>query len=55
MEPESDFDEFKWLKEYAPCFEIDAKNIEVIHEPKDFYANLKVCLFLKIPLLVLTY
>lgn len=43
MEPDSDFNEFKWLKEYAPCFEIDAKNIEIIQEPKDFYENLKVC------------
>ena len=39
---ESEFEQFKWLGKYTPCFEIDSANIEIMQTPAEFYDNLKV-------------
>ena len=39
---ESEFEQFKWLGKYTPCFEIDSAKIEIMQTPAEFYDNLKV-------------
>lgn len=39
---ENYFEELEWLREYTPCFRIDAVNIKVLREPSEFYQTLKV-------------
>ena len=36
------FEEFEWLNQYAPCFEIESKEIEILKTPVEFYNCLKV-------------
>lgn len=39
---DGDFEQFEWLKSYCPYFEMDAKNIEILETPTEFYQVLKV-------------
>ena len=36
------FDDFKWLNNYTPCFTVDPSDIEILHSPQQFYTHLKV-------------
>ena len=42
IEIDADFEQFEWLKNYCPYFEMDAKNIEILETPTEFYNVLKV-------------
>lgn len=39
---ENYFEELEWLKQYTPCFRVDAANISVLKEPSEFYRLLLV-------------
>jgi hypothetical protein len=36
------FQEFEWIKQYSPCFQIKSNDIEILSSPTDFYNYLKV-------------
>ena len=36
------FQEFEWIKQYSPCFQIKSNDIEILNHPNDFYNYLKV-------------
>lgn len=41
-EKEDSFETFDWIKKYAPCFVVEAKDIKILQNPSEFYGYLKV-------------
>lgn len=37
METKREDDEMKWIGQYAPCFQVDSNNIEILSTPSEFY------------------